>query len=656
VRYQAALIAFALAAAPRSFAATWDPIDKGELAQTAPTVDKSAGAEVLLWDVRVYDDVGAAGDLESVREHHVRIKIFDEQGARDLAQVEIPLGNLVDVAGIEARTVRPDGTVLELKKGDVFERTALKAGNTKVLVKTFALPGVEPGVVIEYRWREEHRHRLTHYVELPLQREIPVRTLRYSVKPSAYVHGLRMVVSSFHTAVDPQQTEANGFTILTLHDVPAFKAEPDMPPEAEVRGFLLVYYKAHATQAREDFWRDQGRELHDTYKKKLTPVASVRAEALKLTTGATSPEEKLERLSLFCRNEIKHFYFDDNLTTEERQRAMEKPNDGPADTLARKLGTLHDVKVLFGALAVAAGFDARIAASVDRDRIFFDEGFLDPYFMDQRIIVVRVGDDWRFYNPAASDLPTGMLPWAHEGLRVLVADPRQPFFLTTPVAAPDRSTRRRSARLRLDAEGGLEGDVRIEAIGHAARRERGRYASLSPEKRIDELTDAVKSRLPAAEISGVAFEGLDFTDHPFRLSYHLKVPHYAQHTGARLFVEPAFFEKGRPPRFTAADRRHPIYFPFAWTDEDDVRIEIPSGLQIENGEGTPPISAAPVGGYTAKLGIENATHTLVHNRRIWFGGDGHLLFESRQYGPIKGFFDAVQKADARTIVLKQVAP
>jgi hypothetical protein len=544
--------------------------------------------------------------------------------------------------------------MLEIKKGDIFETTVVKAGGIKVQTKAFALPRVEPGVIVEYRWREGHANQLTHYVKLPLQREIPVRKLSYSVKPSEYVRGFRMVVSTFRSPVEAKQTETDGFTVLTLHDVPAFKTEPEMPPEDEVRGFMLVYYTAHATQAREAFWKEHGRKLHDAYKKRLAPDDSVRAEAVRLLAGATGPEDKLERLSRFCRSEVKHLYFNDGLTAEARERAAQKSNANAADTLARKLGTSHDIKVLFGALAAAAGFDVRVAASVDRSQIFFDEGFLDPYFMDQRLIVVRVGEDWRFYNPAAS-IATGLLPWEHEGLSV-------------------QSIRRRRALLRVDAEGGLEGDITIEAIGHTARRERARYATLSMEKRIETLTDEVKGRLPTIEVTDPAFEGLGHGDETFRLRYHVKVPQYAQRTGARLIFEPAFFEKGRAPRFTSATRRNPVYFPFAWTDEDDVRIEIPTGFEIENAEGVAPLSAGPVGGYAAKLGIQKVLApapgpcptlpegecmqvplALAHHRRIWFGGEGHILFGAQQYAPIKAFFDAVEKADARTVVLKQAA-
>jgi hypothetical protein len=344
------------------------------------------------------------------------------------------------------------------------------------------------------------------------------------------------------------------------------------------------------------------------------------------------------------------------LTAEQREREEKKRNDGPADTLARKLGTEHDIKMLFGALAAAAGFEVRAAAGVDRSQIFFDESFLNWYFMDQRLVAVHVGSEWRFYDPGAADLPPGMLPWGNEGVRVLVADAKQPFFVETPISLPERSAARRQARFKLDAEGTLEGDVSISYTGHHGRRERLLFVNLSPEKRAEELIDLVRKRLPAASVSAPVFEGTDEPDKPFTIRYHVRLPQYAERTGARLFFEPGYFEKGTTARFSAALRQHPVCFSFPWSEEDDVSFELPSGFVPESTEGIAPLSAGPVGGYSAKMGVTQGTPTtFVRSRKLWFGGGGHVMFDSTQYAPIKGFFDAVHRSDTRTVALKQAS-
>ena len=53
-----------------------------------------------------------------------------------------------------ARTIHPDGSIVNFE-GKPFEKTIVKASGYKYLAKTFTLPDVHPGSIIEYRYREQ---------------------------------------------------------------------------------------------------------------------------------------------------------------------------------------------------------------------------------------------------------------------------------------------------------------------------------------------------------------------------------------------------------------------------------------------------------------------------------------------------------------------
>ena len=46
------------------------------------------------------------------------------------------------------------------------------------------MPSVEPGVIIEYRWKEIRPNQLANNVRLQFQREIPVQFVKYYLKPA----------------------------------------------------------------------------------------------------------------------------------------------------------------------------------------------------------------------------------------------------------------------------------------------------------------------------------------------------------------------------------------------------------------------------------------------------------------------------------------
>jgi len=170
----------------------------------------------------------------------------------------------------------------------------------------------------------------------------------------------------------------------------------------------------------------------------------VKKAAAEAIGDATSPEQKLERLFEFCRSKIKNIN-DDASGLSADERAKWKNNKAPADTLKRRMGTGTDIDMLFATLAIAAGFDARMANLADRSDIFFDAGFPDDYFISSYDIAVRLGETWRFYDPASTYVSLGMLRWQEEGEDALVSDPKDPTWVQTPMSPPEKSMETRTA-------------------------------------------------------------------------------------------------------------------------------------------------------------------------------------------------------------------
>src|ERR1051325_4980883 len=117
----------------------WRPIDPAQLAMNASTVEKDADAEALFWEVRVDD----SQETELSLKHYVRIKIFTERGKESQSKVDIAYLGSTQIRDIAARVIKADGSIVELKKDDVFERTIVKISGAKVKAKSFTLPGVE---------------------------------------------------------------------------------------------------------------------------------------------------------------------------------------------------------------------------------------------------------------------------------------------------------------------------------------------------------------------------------------------------------------------------------------------------------------------------------------------------------------------------------
>ena len=659
------LAALALAAAPRASHARgdkdWRPVDPAEIALSAPLVERDADAEALFWEVKVADEA-EGGDPRTVLKHYVRIKIYTERGRESQSKVDIlapkVFGREIRISDIAGRTIKPDGTVVELKKEDIFERTIVKTSGIRVKAKSFAMPGVEPGAIIEYRWREVRGDSLSQYDRLEFARDIPVAQVKYYIKPitlRGWPYGMR--AQTFNGQNTPFVKEKDGYYSTTMSMVPAFREEPHMPPEYSVRPWMLVYYTEDRKLDPQRFWREYGREVYEAVKDEMKVGDEVKRKAAELTADAATPEQKIQRLFDFCRNQVKNVRDDANDLTPE-QRARAKENKSPADTLKRGMGTGRDIDMLFAAMATAAGMEARVANLADRGDTFFNPEFPDSYFISTYDIAVKVGDQWRFYDPASNYVPFGMLRWQEEGQQALLSDPKEPAFVLTPVSGPEKSVEKRQGAFKLSEDGTLEGDVRIEYTGHLAADLKEYNDDDSPAEREATLREKFKSRLPGAELSDIKVENVNDPVKPFVYVFHVRVPGYAQRTGKRLFVQPAFFQKGLGPLFNGEARRHEVYFHYPWSEEDRVQIELPAGYALDNADAPAPFAGGPLSKYEPSVGVTKDGRTLVYTRKFYFGQGGAqiLRFPVATYANLKSYFDQVSKQDAHTLALKQGAP
>jgi hypothetical protein len=635
------------AAAPLPAGDDWKPVDPAHFAMKTPMVEKDADAEAIFWEVRVNDE-----DLDTVLTHYIRIKVFTERGREEHSKVDITYFDNTKIRDIAGRTIKPDGTIIELKKDAVFDRTIVRASGLKVKAKSFAMPSVEPGAIIEYRWREVRSDQMANYVRLHFQRDFPVQQVKYYIKPfsnPAFPYGMR--AQTFHAQASPFVKEKNGFVSTQMTNVPAFREEPHMPPENQVRPWMLIYYSEDKNLAPDKYWKDLGKRVYEMFKSEMKVNDEVRKAAATAIGDATTPEQKLERLFNFCRAQVKNVN-DDASGLTEADRAKLKDNKSPADTLKRGMGTSFDISMLFGALATAAGFDARYALLADRSDIFFDPSFTDTYFLRTYDIAVKVGNDWRFFDPGSTYIPFGMLPWREEGQPALITDPKEPVFVKTPISPPEKSLQKRTAKLRLSEEGTLEGEVRIEYTGHFAAERKELNDDDSPEQREQNLRDMIKRRMSTVEFADIRIENVTDPVKPFVYSFRARVPGYAQRTGKRLFLQPAFFQRGIGALFPTSQRKHDIYFNYPWREEDVVIIELPEGYALDNAEAPAPFSVGQTGNYDVKLGVTPDGRRLEYQRIFHFNG---MLFPASSYPQLKLVFDALHERDNHTVSLKQTA-
>ncbi|NTV80528.1 MAG: DUF3857 and transglutaminase domain-containing protein, partial [Candidatus Aminicenantes bacterium] len=478
----------------------WPPIQPVERALMDCPQQPGAPA-IFLWREEITDH------NEFIRSVHCRLKVLTPAG-KDRANVEIPFTKgSSKVDGLKARVVRPDGRSVEFT-GQVFEKTAVRAGRMKTIVKTFALPDVEVGSIIEYRYKlvpeagrgaskrsmdaledmlgvqgrpseggfDAERGPLFFTLDIwDIQEDLFTRKAKFSYTPSNFMNGilswsgtpLRMNwVTQRLQGAKPEMIK--GSVLLEMDNIPAFEPEEFMPPRSAERMEVRIFYIEGSIDAPDKYWQEESANWQKGLEKFMRKTGEAVAEASRVTAGIEDPQQKLR--ALYGRaQQVKNLSYDQTLTRRRREELKIKDNKNVADVFKHGYGLRSDITRSFAAMANAAGFEARVIRVVTRDDKFFVKDFCGLYDQfDSELAMVKIDGADKLFDPATPFCPTGMVRWSCSGSTCLIPTDKPPLFLTTPAYPPDTALTQREIALDLDLEGNLAGRATVTFLGQEA--------------------------------------------------------------------------------------------------------------------------------------------------------------------------------------------
>ena len=643
--------------------ADWRPVTPEMLSLSKPKLDPAADAEAMFWEAWVSDTLEGGQSITHRVINYKRIKIYNERGAKEWGDVAIPYSHAagLTISDIQARTILPDGSVVPVPGSSIFDTTAIKKGRVELKVKKFTFPRLAPGAIVEFQYTENYTNHLPRYTKLEAQLEIPAWEITYYVKPltSQFV-AFNMRSFPFncrHTPWAPARAHGlrEGYMVATLNDMPAFIEEPLMPDEEDAKAWILVYYSAALPETGAAYWKVQGQKINEAFRRDVRVNGEIKALVAELTAQLTTVEQKATALARYCQNSIGNVDFRaGGVTAEQRERYRKKlfkPDYSSTDTLKNKLGTTEDIIILFYALAQAAGLNpAYVRSSTARGGVLRPE-FLDPFILKRSQVAIPNGANTLFYNPGNPYLPPGMLDWREQGQPALLMD-KEPHLVVLPVTPSAASQLRREMRLQLSPEGNLSGTVTMNYSGHTGIRAKLELEGESDSAREEAKKKELEERFPGAKVTALTMETPDAARDTLKVQFQISMEGYAQRTGKRMFFQPSLFHHGRLPTFTQATRRHPIFFPNAYQEVDEIVIELPEGFALENPEVPGAFKLGQAGSYQMTAGYTQTKRELKVTRRFVWGDAGQIRFNAEAYPALKSAFNRIHESDTHNFTLR----
>jgi hypothetical protein len=614
----------------------WLPITPDEVKMTSEP--KAAGAPAIYLYRQVDRD-----DVEFREYNYARIKIFTEEG-RKYADIEIPfVKGAEDIKNIQARTIHPDGSIVNFD-GKVYEKVIVKARNVKFLAKTFTMPDVQPGSIIEYRYTRLTPEGWIYDSRWLLSEDLFTKHAKFSLRQnSAYALQWNWP-RGLPPGTNPPVMD-HRVVRLETQDIPAFQIEDYMPPQNEMKFRVDFMYTLDQERDPDIFWREQAKRRY-----RGIDFFTGRRKAMELAVEQTvsptdTPEEKLRKIYARCQK-VRNTTFEREKSQQERNREKLKAVYNVEDVWKLGYGDGWDIDWLFLAMTRVAGFDASPVLIATRDKHFFNPKLMNPHDLNTNVVLVKLDGKELYFDPGIAFAPYGVLPWEETGVQGISLDKDGGTWVVTTVSDPALSGVQRDAELQLDDSGTLEGKVTVTYKGLSALGRRIDENEEDAAERKKFLEDELKEFVPVpieAELTNQP--DWNSSSNTLAAEFHVKVPNWASAAGRRTLLPAELFGAGEKHVFDSANRVHPIYAHYAYTDADNVIITPPSGWQASN---LPQPQHADVKACAYDLTAENKNGTIRISRRLMVNLG---LVGTKYYAVLRNFYQTVRTGDEQQIVL-----
>ncbi|HEX3320866.1 MAG TPA: DUF3857 domain-containing protein [Terriglobales bacterium] len=642
-----ALVASVLIAfSTRLNAVDFQPVSAEELKITSEPLSPGAPAIILFRQVDRDDRGNTAHE-----DNYFRIKILKEEG-RKYADIEIPfrkeMGKVVNVHG---RTIRPDGSIANFD-GKVYEKTIAKTKGLKYLAKTFTLPDVQVGGIIEYFYTVDFDERYVFDSHWILSHELFTKAAKFSLKPYTSSYNTFNVRWSWQGLPEGGQSPKEGpdhIVRLEVSNIPAFQTEDYMPPENELKARVDFTYSEEAFEKdSEKFWKRHGKRMNDGVEDFVNKRKTMEQAVAQIVSPNDSAEVKLKKI--YDRvQQLRNTSYEVRKTEQEQKRDKEKDINNVEDIWKRGYGNGYQLTWLYLALVRAAGFEAYPVMASGRREYFFQPNMMDVRKLDSNVVLVKVDGKEIYCDPGAAFTPFGMLDWTETGVPGLRLDKDGGTWVRTMLPVPSDSRIERTANLTMSENGDLEGKVTISFSGLQAKSRRVEERNEDEADRKKFLEDEAKEAIPVAvEVELTNKPDWTSSAAPLVAEYSVKIPGWVSGAGRRALFPVGLFSAAEKGVFDHANRVHPIYFQFPSEKLDDITINLPLGWQVSTLP-KPHNDDAKVVVYT--LAAENDKGILHLKRKLSIN---ILLVDTKYYPALRNFFQVVRTGDEEQVVLQPI--
>jgi transglutaminase-like putative cysteine protease len=626
---------------------------RAQLSAPLPAHDDETDAVMLYSETEL--TVLAPGKMKRVERRVYKILRRDGEG---FGAVRVDFTPQSLVTSLRGWSIPAQGKDFEVKERDIIETAITNVDGGELISdlrrKVMRIPASVPGNIIGYEVEQQMQpYAMTD--EWDIQGTVPVRESRYTVRlPPGWSYKVFWLNrgESAPTEVAPGQWR------WVVTDTKPVKLERRMPPwEGIAARMVLSLQPPGAKGGGFQSWQEVGTWYLGLTNGRRDPSPPLRQKAQQLAASAPDPLGKMRALAAFAQRDIRYVAIELGVGGVQPHPASE--------VLAHGYGDCKDKVTLLSSMLQEIGVDSHyVLINTERGAVAADTppnmGFnhaivairlpagVDPAQFPAAITHKSLGPVL-FFDPTHPLIPLGYLPGGLQANYGMLVTPAGGELLELPKSPSALNGVERTAKLTLDENGTLSGDVRESWSGDAAAGQR--FALRTAQQDVDQIKPVeamLTHSLSTFQILRAAVGNVKVVEQPLTWKYTVEVPRYSRNAGDLLIIRPRVFGSMSSGLLeTKEPRQHPIEFEAPVRNTDVFEITVPTGFVPD---ALPPEVNRDLGFITYRSATTFAGNVLRYTRTLEVK---ELSVPVAKAESLRAFFRAIESDERNSAVLKK---
>jgi transglutaminase-like putative cysteine protease len=515
-------------------------------------------------------------------------KLF--RNIEDYSSIQISLRNGDKLSSLKARTIKPDGSVIELNSDDYHTITG---GGYSFIFYTdektvkFTFPSIEKNCIIEYQylinkvrpyvineWEvQSYIPKLKNIFKLTAPKVLSNNEHGYSIPALRYknynctLKGTDLNNNNSGT----NQNYKNSEFAWELNNIPAFEPEPKMPPHSNYIQYVMF------TPTKWKSWNDISEWYYNhIYKPQLIISDEISAKARELTKDCNNELDKIKTASSYVQ--------------KIRYVAIEIGEGGvvpstPQQVLDHKYGDCKDKSTLLVGLLRSLNIKAKPVLVLTADDGRVDTTFPSWKF-NHMIVKAYTKEGKEFWiDPTISHCRLGELSSQCKNIDVLVLnDDGTTQLETTPASNYNDNTEDIVIKINLTNTDSTNLDVAIKYKGEYDIEHRYHFDEKTRTEMLKYCKSIVSDKYLNAKVLDYSISNIDSVDSDLVLNFKLYVPNLIERQGDFIFLNLDPFQLPGNWKWLGREKRtYDIEFDYPYTVNKTIEVILPENkFQLKN--------------------------------------------------------------------------